>query len=75
MLKKLLIAIGSIIAVIAVLIIVAGIIVYSKVNKDFISSKMKLKKLPSLILKHSRKLKTCRESRLRPEMFLPILNL
>jgi hypothetical protein len=42
MIKKLLIAIGSIIAVIAVLIIVAGIIVYSKVNKDFISSKMSI---------------------------------
>jgi hypothetical protein len=40
MLKKLLIAIGSIIAVIAVLVIVAGIIVYTKVNKDFISARM-----------------------------------
>lgn len=40
MLKKLLIAFCSVIAFIAVLIIVAGIIVSSKVNKDFVSSKM-----------------------------------
>ncbi len=40
MIKKMLIAIGTIIAVIAVLIIVAGIVVYTKVNKDFVSSQM-----------------------------------
>ena len=40
MLKKLLIAIGVIITIIAVLIIVAGFIVYNKVDKTFISSQM-----------------------------------
>jgi hypothetical protein len=40
MLKKLLIGIGAFIAVIAILIIVAGVVIYSKVNKDFISSRM-----------------------------------
>jgi len=40
MFKKLLIAIGAIIAVIVVLVIVAGIFVYTKVNKEFIASQM-----------------------------------
>jgi len=40
MFKKLLITIGAIFAVIAVLVIVAGVIVYKKVNKEFISSQM-----------------------------------
>jgi uncharacterized protein involved in outer membrane biogenesis len=40
MFKKLLIAIGVIITIIAVLIIVAGFIVYTKVDKTFISSQM-----------------------------------
>ena len=40
MFKKLLIAIGVIITIIAVLIIVAGFIVYNKVDKTFISSQM-----------------------------------
>jgi len=40
MLKKLLIAIGVIITIIAVLIIVAGFVVYTKVDKTFISSQM-----------------------------------
>jgi len=40
MFKKLLIAIGVIITIITVLIIVAGIIVYTKVDKTFISSQM-----------------------------------
>jgi len=40
MLKKLLIAIGVIIAVIVVLVIVAGIVVYMKVDKTFITSQM-----------------------------------
>jgi uncharacterized protein involved in outer membrane biogenesis len=38
MFKKLLIAIGVIITIIAVLIIVAGFIVYTKVDKTFVSS-------------------------------------
>jgi uncharacterized protein involved in outer membrane biogenesis len=40
MFKKLLITIGAIVAVIAVLVIVAGVIVYKKVDKTFISSQM-----------------------------------
>jgi hypothetical protein len=40
MFKKLIIAIGTIIAVIVVLVIVAGVIVYKKVDKEFISSQM-----------------------------------
>jgi hypothetical protein len=40
MFKKLLITIGAIIAVIVVLLIVAGVIVYIKVDKTFISSQM-----------------------------------
>ena len=40
MFKKLFITIGAIVAVIAVLIIVAGVIVYKKVDKTFISSQM-----------------------------------
>ena len=40
MFKKLLIAIGFIVAVIVVLVIVAGVIVYMKVDKTFISSRM-----------------------------------
>ncbi|MEE9910909.1 MAG: AsmA family protein [Deltaproteobacteria bacterium] len=40
MLKKLLITIGAIVAVIVVLVIVAGVIVYLKVDKTFISSQM-----------------------------------
>ena len=40
MFKKLLTAIGFIVAVIVVLVIVAGVIVYMKVDKTFISSRM-----------------------------------
>jgi len=40
MLKKLLIAVGIFITIIAVLIIVAGFIVYTKVDKTFISSQL-----------------------------------
>ena len=40
MFKKLFITIGVIVAVIAILIIVAGVIVYKKVDKTFISSQM-----------------------------------
>ena len=40
MFKKLLITIGAIVTVIAVLVIVAGVIVYKKVDKTFISSQM-----------------------------------
>ena len=40
MFKKLFITIGAIVAVIAILIIVAGVIVYKKVDKTFISSQM-----------------------------------
>ena len=40
MFKKLLITIGAIVAVIVVLVIVAGVIVYKKVDKEFISSLM-----------------------------------
>ncbi|PKN52487.1 MAG: hypothetical protein CVU55_04385 [Deltaproteobacteria bacterium HGW-Deltaproteobacteria-13] len=40
MFKKLLIAIGAIIAALAVLMIVAGVIVYTKVNKEFVTSQM-----------------------------------
>ena len=40
MFKKLLITIGAIVAVIAVLVIVAGVIIYKKVDKTFISSQM-----------------------------------
>src|SRR5512145_2352105 len=40
MLKKLLITIGAIVAVIVVLVIAAGVIVYLKVDKTFISSQM-----------------------------------
>jgi hypothetical protein len=40
MFKKLLITIGAIIAVIVVLVVVAGVIVYIKVDKTFISSQM-----------------------------------
>jgi len=40
MFRKLLIAIGAIIALMAVLVIVAGIIVSAKVNKEFISAQM-----------------------------------
>lgn len=40
MMKKLLIAVGVLCAVIVLLLVAAGVIVYTKVNKDFIASKM-----------------------------------
>lgn len=40
MLKKLLVTLGAVIALIAVLVIAAGVVVYNKVDKEFISSQM-----------------------------------
>jgi len=40
MLKKLLIAVGAVIAVVVVLVVIAGVIVYKKVDRDFITAQM-----------------------------------